>query len=255
MFRLLARVWPFIRPYRRHLVYLFLLTLPALFGGLVGLTLMRVFFDVVGHGDRLKPAQAWMLHVPLHADRRTVLIHACVVGGIAAVVSLIVVGFLVGYAIWILQRISNLFRVNLYTRMQELSVRFHSEEKIGDAIFRMFQDSAAIPNVIDGLIVQPVIFFPAAIGSILYLLWYDTRMALIVASADARELHPGVDVRQFFARRVHRRARSHGAARPRASKKRSRRSEPSKPSAPRPAKRNTTRARTGTHSLPAAARA
>ena len=65
--------------------------------------------------------------------------------------------------------------------MQELSIRFHSEEKIGDAIFRMFQDSAAIPNVIDGLIVQPLIFFPAAIGALLYLLWYDTRMALIVA--------------------------------------------------------------------------
>ena len=180
VFRLVTRVWPFIRPYRRHLVYLFLLTLPLLFGGLVGLTLMRVFFDVVGHGGALKPAEARMLHVALHADRRTVLIHACVVGGIASVVGVIALGFIFGYAIWILQRISNLFRVNLYTRMQELSVRFHSEEKIGDAIFRMFQDSAAIPGVIDGLIVQPLIFFPAAIGSILYLLWFDTRMALIV---------------------------------------------------------------------------
>ncbi len=181
VFRLVARVWPFIRPYRRHLVYLFLATLPGLFGGLIGLNLMRVFFDVVGHGGALTHGQAWMLRVPLHADRRTVLIHACVLAGVVAVVGLTFVGFLVGYAIWILQRISNLFRVNLYTRMQELSVRFHSEEKIGDAIFRMFQDSAAIPSVIDGLIVQPLIFFPAAIGSILYLLWYDTRMALIVA--------------------------------------------------------------------------
>ena len=181
VFRLVARVWPFIRPYRRHLVYLFLATLPALFGGLIGLNLMRIFFDVVGNGGALTRGQAWMLRVPLHADRRTVLIHACVLAGVVAVVGLTFVGFLVGYAIWILQRISNLFRVNLYTRMQELSVRFHSEEKIGDAIFRMFQDSAAIPSVIDGLIVQPLIFFPAAIGSILYLLWYDTRMALIVA--------------------------------------------------------------------------
>ncbi|MGC2762355.1 MAG: ABC transporter ATP-binding protein, partial [Candidatus Binatus sp.] len=54
-----------------------------------------------------------------------------------------------------------------------------SEEKIGDAIFRMFQDSAAIPNVINGLIVQPLIFFPAATASILYLVGYDYRMALI----------------------------------------------------------------------------
>src|SRR5208282_1096707 len=119
--------------------------------------------------------------VPLDANRRTVLIHGCVLGGIAAVGGLFVLGLLFGYGIWILQRISNLFRVNLYTRMQELSVRFHSEEKIGDAIFRMFQDSAAIPNVISGLIVQPLIFIPAAVGSILYLLWYDYPMALIAA--------------------------------------------------------------------------
>ncbi|MGH7925947.1 MAG: ABC transporter ATP-binding protein [Candidatus Binatus sp.] len=181
VFRLATRVWPFVRPYRRHLVYLFLLAMPALLGGLVGLNLTRVFFDVVGHGAALTTAQAWMLRVPLHADRRTVLIHACVVGGIASVLALIVFGLLFGYGIWILQRVSNLFRVNLYTRMQELSVRFHSEEKIGDAIFRMFQDSAAIPSVINGLIVQPLIFVPAAVGTLLYLLWYDYRLALIAA--------------------------------------------------------------------------
>ena len=181
VFRLVSRVWPFVRPYRRHLVYLFLLTLPALLGGLIGLNLTRIFFDVVGNGAALTPAQAWMLHVPLDADRRTVLIHGCVLGGIAAVGGLFVLGLLFGYGIWILQRISNLFRVNLYTRMQELSVRFHSEEKIGDAIFRMFQDSAAIPGVINGLIVQPLIFVPAALGTLLYLLWYDYRMALIAA--------------------------------------------------------------------------
>jgi ABC-type multidrug transport system fused ATPase/permease subunit len=181
VFRLVARAWPFIRPYRRHLVYLFLATLPALLGGLLALNLIRVFFDVVGHGAALTPLQAWMLRVPMHADRRIVLIHACIVGGVASVTGLAVIGVLLGYAVWILQRISNLFRVNLYTRMQELSVRFHSEEKIGDAIFRMFQDSAAIPGVINGLIVQPLIIVPAATASILYLLWYDYRMALIAA--------------------------------------------------------------------------
>jgi len=155
--------------------------MPVLLGTLIGLNLTRVFFDVVGHGAALTRAQAWMLRVPLQADRRTILIHACVLGGIAGVVALTAGGLLLGYGIWILQRISNLFRVNLYTRMQELSVRFHSEEKIGDAIFRMFQDSAAIPSVINGLIVQPLIFVPAALGSLLYLLWYDYRMALIAA--------------------------------------------------------------------------
>jgi ATP-binding cassette, subfamily B, bacterial len=179
VFRLIERVWPFVRPYRRHLLYLFLLTLPALLGGLIGLTLVRVFFDVVGRGAALSRGQAWLLRVSIHASRQTILLHACVVGGILAVGGMVVSGGLLGYGIWILQRISNLFRVNLYTRMQELSVRFHSEEKIGDAIFRMFQDSAAIPSVINGLIIQPLIFVPVLLGSLLYLVWYDYRMALI----------------------------------------------------------------------------
>jgi ABC-type multidrug transport system fused ATPase/permease subunit len=181
IFRLIGRAWPFIRPYRRHLIYLFLLTLPALLGALIGLTLTRIFFDVVGHGAALTHSQAWLIRVPLDADRRIVLIHACVLAGIGVVGALLMFGLLFIYGIWILQRISNLFRVNLYTRMQELSVRFHSEEKIGDAIFRMFQDSAALPSVINGLIIQPLIFFPAAFAILLYLIWFDTRMAIIAA--------------------------------------------------------------------------
>ena len=181
VFRLVVRAWPFIRPYRRHLIYLSLATLPGLAGGLIGLILLRVFFDVVGHGAALTPAEAWMLRVPIHASRRDVLIHACVVGALITVVIVPAFGLVLGYAIWILQRISNLFRVNLYTRLQELSVRFHSQEKIGDAIFRMFQDSAAIPQVINGLIVQPLIFVPAAVGSLAYLVLYDSRLALIAA--------------------------------------------------------------------------
>jgi len=174
-----VRAWPFVRPYRRHLVYLLLLTLPTLVGGLFALTMTRIFFDVVGHGTALSPFEAWMLRVSLHADRRTVLIHACVMTGIAATLATPIAAALFGYAIWILQRVSNLFRVNLYTRLQELSVQFHSQEKIGDAIFRMFQDSAAIPQVINGLIIQPLILIPAAIGSLVYLAMYDYRMALI----------------------------------------------------------------------------
>ncbi len=181
MFRLAVRACPFIRPYRRHLVYLLLLTLPTLLGGLFALSIVRVFLDVIGHGDALTAGEAWMLRVPLHADRRTVLFHGCAVVGIAATIAMPMIAVIFGYAVWILQRISNLFRVNLYTRLQELSVQFHSQEKIGDAIFRMFQDSAAIPQVINGLIIQPLIIIPAAIGALIYLAMYDYRMALIAS--------------------------------------------------------------------------
>src|SRR6516165_10710694 len=150
--RLLSRAWPFIRPYRRHLVRLFVLLLPAAAGGLFGLVLIRIFFDVIGNGQPSTSYEAWLLRLPLNATRQTVLARACLAGGAASLVSLPYVFFIFGYTVWILQKISNLFRINLYAQLQELSLSFHSEEKIGDAIFRMFQDSAGIPQVIDGLL-------------------------------------------------------------------------------------------------------
>ncbi len=179
VFGLAARAWPFIRPYKRHLVYLLLTIIPSLPAGLIGLTMIRIFFDVVGHGDAIRPAEAWLLRVPLDASRVLILRHACVLTGIIAMLAMPLVALTIGYAVWILQRISNLFRVNLYTRMQELSVQFHSQEKIGDAIFRMFQDSAPIPEVIDGLVIQPMRGIPMVAGVVIWLMICDYRMGLI----------------------------------------------------------------------------
>jgi ATP-binding cassette, subfamily B, bacterial len=181
IFRLLSRAWPFVRPYKRHLIYLFLALIPTLPAGLFALFLIRILFDVVGHGHPLTPAEAHLLFVPVNAPRELVLYRACLVSGVVMMVGLPVAGFLFGYAVWILQRISNLFRVNLYARLQELSLRFHSEEKIGDAIFRMFQDSAAIPQVINGLVLQPLRWLPFAIANFFWLLLYSYPMALLAA--------------------------------------------------------------------------
>ncbi|MGH7950121.1 MAG: ABC transporter ATP-binding protein [Candidatus Binataceae bacterium] len=179
VFRLFTRAWPFIRPYRRDLFFLLLLLVPSIPVGLVMLVLIRVLFDVVGQGGALSELEARLLMLPDEASRLAVLQRWCVVTGVLAAVAtpLSFLGF--GYAIWILQRISNLFRVNLYMRLQELSLRFHSDEKIGDAIFRMFQDSAAIPQVINGLVIQPLAWFPLAVADLLWLASVNYPMALI----------------------------------------------------------------------------
>jgi ABC-type multidrug transport system fused ATPase/permease subunit len=179
VFRLFTRAWPFIRPYRRDLFFLLLLLMPSIPVGLVMLVLIRVLFDVVGQGGSLSSLDAHLLMLPMDASREAVLQRWCIVTGVlAAIVTPIsLLGF--GYAIWILQKISNLFRVNLYMRLQELSLRFHTEEKIGDAIFRMFQDSAAIPQVINGLVIQPLVWFPLAIADVFWLASINYPMALI----------------------------------------------------------------------------
>jgi len=179
VFRLLGRAWPFIRPYRRHLLFLFLMMIPALPVGLFALQMVRVFFDVIGDAKRLTGAEAWMLRVSVAAPREVVLWHACLAAGIVAAIAIPYGAIMLGYAVWILQRISNLFRVNLYARLQELSLRFHSEEKIGDAIFRMFQDSAAIPQVIDGLVIEPIRFLPYAIANFVWLFMFNGAMGCI----------------------------------------------------------------------------
>jgi ABC-type multidrug transport system fused ATPase/permease subunit len=115
----------------------------------------------------------------LHASRQTVLTRACLAGGLAALAGLPYALFLFGYAVWILQKISNLFRVNLYTQLQELSLSFHSEEKIGDALFRTFQDSAGIPHVINGLLLRPLQAVPSGLANFGWLVVFNYRMALI----------------------------------------------------------------------------
>ncbi len=177
--RLALRCWPFVRPYKRHLLRLALTFIPGVVTALVGLLLVRVFFDVVGNGQPLTAFEAWILRLPISASRQDVLWHACILTGIEVLIGTPLAFFALGYAVWILQRIANLFRVNLYTRLQELTLGFHAEEKIGDAIFRMFQDSAAISAVITGLVLVPVRSMPYLIGSLIWLAIFNYAIALV----------------------------------------------------------------------------
>jgi ATP-binding cassette, subfamily B, bacterial len=179
VFQLLSLAWPFIRPFRRDLNWLCVMLLPGAAAGLFGLVLIRIFLDVIGNGQPLTVYEAWFLHLPLNATRQTVLMRACLAGGVAAVAGLPYALLVLGYAIWLMQKISNLFRVNLYSQLQELSPSFHFEEKIGDAIFRMFQDSAGIPQVINGFLMQPFRVFPIAIANFAWLIVFNYTMALI----------------------------------------------------------------------------
>src|SRR5215813_1665250 len=55
------------------------------------------------------------------------------------------------YQVWILQRINQTLRLALFDRMQALSLRFHAESRIGDAIYRLYQDSAMVTRLIEVL--------------------------------------------------------------------------------------------------------
>ena len=60
------------------------------------------------------------------------------------------------YQTWILQRINQVLRVRLLDRMQQMSLRFHSDQKVGDTIYRAYQDSAMVTQVIGTFFLSPL---------------------------------------------------------------------------------------------------
>ena len=56
------------------------------------------------------------------------------------------------YNMWIMQRINQDLRVALLSRWHQLSLSYHSDHRTGDAVYRIYQDSAMVTAVIGHLI-------------------------------------------------------------------------------------------------------
>ena len=56
------------------------------------------------------------------------------------------------YKMWIMQRINQDLRVALLSRWHQLSLSYHSGHRTGDAVYRIYQDSAMVTAVVDQLI-------------------------------------------------------------------------------------------------------
>ena len=65
-------------------------------------------------------------------------------------------GFLHYYYTWIIQRINQRLRVTMVEKAEHLSLRYHSHARTGDAIYRVYQDSATITAIIDTAILDPI---------------------------------------------------------------------------------------------------
>lgn len=167
--RILIRCLPLVRGVRRHLglfaatvLLLFALVLPPIAiaidvlwtGVLEGEPLTAVQARLLG----LDPALAVEVDALSAAMRRQIrdrlLVDSLVV---FLVVVLPAAGGLFYYYIWITQRINQELRMQLVDRLQQLSLRFHTDSRIGDAVYRMHQDSAMVSDLIEALFVTPLI--------------------------------------------------------------------------------------------------
>jgi ABC-type multidrug transport system fused ATPase/permease subunit len=186
---LLRRCLALLRPIRGHLLLFFAgVSVLALAFVPVGVLLYDAFWTRALQGNPLLEIEARALGLDPaifavgaalgEAERRAVLERCVAIGlGFGAVATPAGLA-LYYYQVWILQRLNQVLRVRLLERLQQLSLRFHADSRIGDALFRTIQDSAMVTQLIDVLILVPLASAARFLFGTLVVAVFDWRIAL-----------------------------------------------------------------------------
>lgn len=112
-------------------------------------------------------------------QRKTVRNRFLVFIAFAAVIFFMLAPTIDYYRTWILQRINQFLRVTMIERAEHLSLRFHAHAKTGDAIYRVYQDSAMITNIVEKILLQPAVASFASLFSFFVLLSFSSVLGLL----------------------------------------------------------------------------
>lgn len=206
---ILWRCMGLLRPVRGHVVALCLgfALLALLFLPPVAL-LFDLFWTRVLQGEGLETIEATILGLDpaawvdvklLDADQRRQLARTVVIWG--AVMTAVLAPTAIAlyyYQIWILQRVNQLLRIELLDRLQALSLRFHAETRVGDAIYRLYQDSAMVTQLIEVLILTPVTGIARYAFCVAIIAVFDPAFSLVMALA----WPPTLAIGFWFSRRM-----------------------------------------------------
>ena len=190
---LMLKTWPFIRPMLKHLILFMAVGLVAsiIFSG-TALLAQDLFSNKVLMGNKLQPLQAALLllddtYVTTGADGETMnatqrkvvrdLLVACFAVGV--VVGLTLLALLGYYGTWIWHCINQNLRVAMIERAEHLSLKYHSHARVGDAIFRVYQDSSMIINVVEQGIVAPIVTLYAILLALAFIAFFDPMVAFM----------------------------------------------------------------------------
>ena len=188
---LVRRTLEWVRPVRWHVAAL-LASVTML--ALVLIPPSALLFDVVWtrvlNGAPLTTLQASVLRLDpaTTADVTTMTAavrHAIAVRAIALWAVFAIPALFAGMALWyyqltILQWVNQHLRVALFDRLQALSLRFHGTARVGDAIYRLFQDSAMVTQVVQVLLLLPLFGIGRLVLSLALVAAVDPRLALVL---------------------------------------------------------------------------
>ncbi len=189
--RILVRCLHLLTPVRKHVFLLFtgfgLLTLLLL---PLSLLFIDTLWTRVLQGNPMLEIEAQLFRVPIEqatsevgfdSDLRRLVAERLVIWG--ALIGLAFAPPFIGlyyYQIWILQRVNQKLRVDLLSHLQGLSLRFHSDNTVGDAVYRLTQDSAMVTQLVQALVLTPFTAIPQFLYSALVIALFAPKLGLIL---------------------------------------------------------------------------
>lgn len=108
------------------------------------------------------------------------------------------------YQTWILQRVNQHLREDMVNNAVQLSLRYHHKGQVGDAIYRVYQDSAMVVSVLQSGIIQPIIM----IGSFCFVITVIGAFNVYLASLFVIAIIPSVALATIMTRTLRRLSRA-----------------------------------------------
>ena len=136
-----------------------------------------VYVDVESLSDEARLSLCWPVIIS------TIPLLLAVVGGGLA---------LYYYSIWIFQGINQRMRVTLIDRLQAQSLAFHASARTGDAIYRVYQDSAMVTSIIRAIFLEPLMFAGRLLFGVAVIAAFDPLLALVLAGTVVPILYLGL---------------------------------------------------------------
>lgn len=188
------RTWPFIRPALRHLVIFVIVSVAvALFSAVLLFIITGLMNGAIVGGKPLG-----QLHVLIYGldpeiyvgveelapDARRSLRWLVILTSTPLVV--VAAGgalALYYYSVWIFQGINQRMRVSLIDRLQAQSLTYHANARTGDAIYRVYQDSAMVTEIIRAIFLEPLMFAGRLMFAVAIVAAFDPVLAGILVAA------------------------------------------------------------------------
>ena len=200
--QLLIKAWPFMRPLLKHWLILVSLTIfiSLIFAGatFVGTDL---FNNKILVGDKLQPLQAKVLLLGesytsqdiddnvnmtevLSEEERKVVRDRFLIWVLLITIIIVPTGAgILYYNVWIWQMLNQNLRVAMMSKAESLSLKFHAESRVGDAIFRIYKDSSTITSLISEAVVGPINEIYIITIALIMVAFFEPWIALVIVLA------------------------------------------------------------------------